>query len=35
VYGADDHRVRAEPFDAVEIDVGDWWSGAPAASAGA
>lgn len=29
VYGADDHRVRAEPFDAVEIDVGDWWSTAP------
>lgn len=35
VYGAGDHRVRAEPFDAVEIDVGDWWSGAPTASDGA
>lgn len=25
-----DERVRAEPFDAVEIDLAAWWEGAPA-----
>ncbi len=25
----DDERVRAEPFDAVEIELGEWWSVSP------
>ena len=27
VYGGED-RVRAEPFDAVELEIGPWWEGA-------
>jgi hypothetical protein len=26
----DRDRVRAEPFDAVELDLGGWWSELPA-----
>jgi Uma2 family endonuclease len=25
----DDDLVRAEPFEAIEIDLADWWSGGP------
>lgn len=28
VWGEDD-RVRAEPFDAIEIALGDWWGAPP------
>lgn len=26
VYGADE-KVRGEPFEAVEIDLAEWWAG--------
>jgi len=30
VFGGDE-RVRAEPFEAVELDLAEWWQGGDAA----
>jgi hypothetical protein len=27
VWGGDEERVRAEPFEAIELDLSRWWTG--------